>query len=111
MAKSIVVTLIDDLEGGTASETVAFSLDGKNYEIDLNDTNAAKLRKALEPFAEKAVTVGRTGGSARPERRSLTAFSQLSDDEKARYRVWAKAPAARRIADSKVEEWKAAGKP
>jgi hypothetical protein len=112
MAKTVVVKLVDDLDGSPAEETVAFGLDGKSYEIDLNKANAARLRKLLDPFLEKASRAGRAARSAaNPESPRATAFSQLTDDEKARYRVWASAPSARRIADAKVEEWRAAGKP
>lgn len=50
MAQRVVVTLSDDLEGGEATETVLFGLDGKSYEIDLNAVNAKKLRGTLAPF-------------------------------------------------------------
>ncbi|MFI9580944.1 Lsr2 family protein [Streptomyces sp. NPDC052236] len=50
MAQRVVVTLSDDMDGGEAAETVAFALDGKSYEIDLNPSNAKKLRKALAPY-------------------------------------------------------------
>ena len=52
MAQRVVVTLSDDIDGGEAAETVAFGLDGKSYEIDLNPANAKKLRKALAPYVE-----------------------------------------------------------
>jgi hypothetical protein len=50
MAARTVVHLIDDVDGGKADETVSFSLDGVDYAIDLSDTNADGLRKALEEF-------------------------------------------------------------
>lgn len=50
MAQRVVVTLSDDIDGGEAAETVTFALDGKSYEIDLNPSNAKKLRKALAPY-------------------------------------------------------------
>ncbi|MEU9994790.1 Lsr2 family protein [Streptomyces sp. NPDC050848] len=50
MAQRVVVSLFDDIDGGEAAETVAFGLDGKTYEIDLNPANAKKLRKALAPY-------------------------------------------------------------
>ncbi|MET9425301.1 Lsr2 family protein [Streptomyces sp. NPDC006540] len=50
MAQRVVVTLSDDIDGGEATETVTFGLDGKSYEIDLNLSNAKKLRKALAPY-------------------------------------------------------------
>ena len=47
MAQKTVVLLSDDLDGGTADETVTFALDGVSYEIDLSAANAAMLRQAL----------------------------------------------------------------
>ena len=40
MAKTLIVKLSDDIDGGDADETVRFGLDGKAYEIDLSATNA-----------------------------------------------------------------------
>lgn len=48
--QKVNIVLVDDIDGSEASETVRFGLDGKAYEIDLNDKNAAKLRKALSPY-------------------------------------------------------------
>ena len=53
MAKTVIVKLTDDLDGGDADETVYFALDGKSYEIDVSAANAAKLREALKPFIVK----------------------------------------------------------
>ncbi|MFF7179728.1 histone-like nucleoid-structuring protein Lsr2 [Streptomyces sp. NPDC008121] len=65
MAQRVVVTLSDDIDGGEAAETVAFGLDGKTYEIDLNPANAKKLRKALAPYlAAGRKRTGRAGGRA-----------------------------------------------
>ena len=47
MARKVQVVLTDDVDGGEASETVNFALDGVTYEIDLSDENAAKLRDQL----------------------------------------------------------------
>ncbi|MFE9172020.1 Lsr2 family protein [Streptomyces kebangsaanensis] len=52
MAQRVVVTLFDDIDGSEAAETIAFGLDGKSYEIDLNQTNAEELRKALAPYVQ-----------------------------------------------------------
>lgn len=54
MAQKVEVLLIDDLEGGSADETVRFGLDGVSYEIDLSDGNAAQLREALTPYVQRA---------------------------------------------------------
>jgi hypothetical protein len=116
MAKTVIVKLTDDIDGGDAEETVHFSLDGKSYEIDVNTANAARVRAAFEPFIAK----GRTSGSstARPRTARTTAgpsektlFSQLSSEEKTRFRSWANMATARRISDSRVNSWVEAGKP
>ena len=52
MAHQTSVTLVDDLDGGKAAETVVFGLDGASYEIDLSKKNAGTLRKALTEFVE-----------------------------------------------------------
>ncbi len=112
MAKTVIVKLVDDLEGGDAEETVTFALDGKNYEIDLNKKNSATLRKALAPYMEKGRSAGRQPGLRRQAGTSgPTLFSQLSIEEKERFRKWAKLPNARRIGDARVKEWTDAGKP
>lgn len=54
MAQKVNVILVDDIDGTEAAETVAFGLDGRTYEIDLNSKNAAKLRKQIEDYAAKA---------------------------------------------------------
>jgi Lsr2 len=61
MAQKVHITLEDDLDGGDAAETVSFGLDGRSYEIDLNDKNADKLRSALAPY----VAAGRRSGVGR----------------------------------------------
>ena len=61
MTQRTQVLLIDDLDGGTADETVAFSLDGSTYEIDLSVKNAARLRGSLADYVahgRKAALIG-----------------------------------------------------
>jgi hypothetical protein len=60
MAQKVHITLEDDLDGGDATETVSFGLDGRSYEIDLNDKNAKALRDALARYVGAA---RRSGGS------------------------------------------------
>jgi hypothetical protein len=62
MAQQVEVILVDDTDGGPADETVAFGLDGSEYEIDLSARNAANLRDALAPWKQKA---RKTGGRRR----------------------------------------------
>ena len=65
MAKQTTVTLIDDIDGSEADESVEFTIDGKSYEIDLSSANSARLRDALAPFIAAARrSGGRRSGSA-----------------------------------------------
>ncbi|WP_413451485.1 Lsr2 family protein [Georgenia phoenicis] len=88
MVQKVMVTLIDDVDGTPADETVLFSLDGVNYEIDLTTDNAAKLRDALAPWVGHARRAGgrRTGGG-RSSRRS----SGGGNSDAAKVREWARA--------------------
>lgn len=66
MAQKVHIILEDDLDGGEATETVSFALDGRSYEIDLNDKNAKALRDALSTYVASARRAGgRTGGAKR----------------------------------------------
>lgn len=67
MAQIREVRLIDDLDGEAADETVEFGIDGRDYEIDLSEKNAVKLREVLADF----VSVARRAGGGR--RRSAPA--------------------------------------
>ena len=62
MAKVVSTAYVDDLDGSEASGPVDFSLDGKDYTIDLSDSNAARLRDALAFFVASA---RRASGSGR----------------------------------------------
>ena len=58
MARETVVTLVDDLDGGPADETVRFGINGSQYEIDLSSKNATRLRQRMAPFVERARMAG-----------------------------------------------------
>ncbi len=62
MAQKVQVVLVDDIDGGSADETVAFALDGVTYEIDLSKKNAAKLRDEFAPWVGSARKVTSTRG-------------------------------------------------
>ena len=62
MARKIHVQLIDDLSGEDAQETVSFSFEGSDYEIDLSADNAADLRKTLKRYAAKGRRLRRSSG-------------------------------------------------
>ncbi|MEU7024815.1 Lsr2 family protein [Streptomyces sp. NPDC046203] len=116
MAQRVVVTLSDDIDGGEAAETVAFGLDGKMYEIDLNPANAEKLRTALAPYLEAGRKVGtrsgaRPGKAAGPAKGEYT-YSSLAPAPAA-VRAWAQSnkmdvPARGRIPKRVYEAFQAA---
>lgn len=60
-----ITTMTDDIDGGEATETVAFGLDGTSYEIDLSKGNAGKLRDTLSDYVGHARKAGRGGATAR----------------------------------------------
>ncbi|WP_448074021.1 histone-like nucleoid-structuring protein Lsr2 [Georgenia yuyongxinii] len=84
MAQKVQVTLVDDIDGTTADETVTFALDGINYEIDLSEKHATALR---ESFAEWVGHARRSGGRKVTARRS-TGRSDAADAGKVR--EWAR---------------------
>ena len=109
MASKTQVTLIDDIDGATAAETIGFSLDGKQYEIDLSARNAATLRKILTPYAAagRRLTSPRHG-RGRPYRQVPTAV------DPAAVRAWAIAndyeiSARGRVSAAIIGEYRAAG--
>jgi hypothetical protein len=50
MATKVLTTLQDDIDGTVATETVRFALDGVEWEIDLSERNANRLRNSLTDF-------------------------------------------------------------
>jgi hypothetical protein len=91
MAQKIQVLLVDDLDGGTATETVSFGLDGSGYEIDLSTENADKLREALAAYVGHARRATRgparaTSPSSRPGRGS----ARIDREQTQAIREWAR---------------------
>src|SRR5215216_7679763 len=62
MATRIVTELHDDIDGSNATHTVRFALDGVEYEIDLSNRNANRLRNSFEEFVRHARKVGEGRG-------------------------------------------------
>jgi hypothetical protein len=67
MAKTVSVVVTDDLDGTPDAETVAFSVEGQSYEIDLSQKNLARLQKSLQPFVDagRRTTVRKAARSGR----------------------------------------------
>lgn len=89
MAQKVTVTLVDDLDGSTAEETVEFGLDGVTYQIDLASSNAGKLRDSLSEFVEHARREGgRKRGTVRPGGRTRPASADREQNQA--IREWAR---------------------
>jgi hypothetical protein len=105
VATKVLTTLQDDIDGSDAAETVRFALDGVEWEIDLSERNANRLRNSLSIF----ITHGRKVGG----KRERTAASSAQTDTQA-VRKWAQAngivvSARGRVPAEIVERYRAAG--
>ena len=91
MAQQTTVRFIDDLDGSDASGTFDFAIDGRQYQIDLSDENAAKLHDTLAPYVGAA---RKAGGRARGRVARQTAVAQKparsNRDQTAAIREWAR---------------------
>ena len=87
MAQKVQTVFIDDLDGTEANGTVRFSLDGTEYEIDLNADHTRALREALAPYVDAGRRVSGSGRRpVRPGRRPQTSGPNTNE-----VREWAKA--------------------
>lgn len=112
MAKRIVESFVDDLDGSDAEGTTKFSLDGMSYEIDLSGSNRGKLEKALAPYITKARAV-RADRGVRGRRAGSVSARAVSREKSTEIRQWAKAqglPVSERgrIAATVMEQYEAA---
>ncbi|GAA2161079.1 Lsr2 protein [Humibacillus xanthopallidus] len=108
MAHKMITTLVDDIDGTEAAETVSFGLDGRSYEIDLSEKNAKALRASLGHWTARARTSGRP---ARTRQTVATAGASRN----AEIRAWAHSngrsvPARGRIPQGVVAAFDAAVK-
>jgi hypothetical protein len=89
MARRVNVTLVDDLDGSDAVETVFFSLDGSAYEIDLSTHNATQLRESLARYIGHARRAGRAARPNAPAR-SARGTAQADREQTQAVRNWAR---------------------
>ena len=114
MAQQTTVRFIDDLDGSDASGTFDFSLEGRRYQIDLSDENAAKLRDALAPYVGAARKAGGRGrGRAARQTAVADKPARSNREETAAIRAWARENGHQvsdrgRIPKSVIEAYKAA---
>ncbi|WP_308194428.1 histone-like nucleoid-structuring protein Lsr2 [Pseudonocardia kujensis] len=87
MAKITNITLVDDLDGGRADETVTFTVDGKEFEIDLSAQHASELREAFAPFVGAARRA--PSGSGRRNYARVGSSAGKTREENAAIREWA----------------------
>ena len=117
MARQEVVTLVDDLDGSAADETMIFSIGNETYEIDLSKSNAKKFRDALSAYVSAARRV--RGGRGRPPARQAArgrgrrSRSGAGSATPAQVRAWARSKGIKvnergRIAADVVERYEAA---
>lgn len=72
MAQKVTTTLIDDLDGTEATDRVAFSFEGVDYEIDLSAEHAEELRNILWQYVAHARRVKNPGATRRSRRGRAT---------------------------------------
>jgi hypothetical protein len=82
MAKTVSVVITDDLDGSPDAETVAFSFDGHNYEIDLGKKSRARFQNSLQPFMD-------AGRRTAHRRTAKPSRSDGSRTDRAAVRAWA----------------------
>jgi hypothetical protein len=115
MSRKVSVLYVDDLSGTEIPEgeggAVSFALDGHEYEIDLSNENADKMRDVLGRYVKAARRVTRSSSSSR---RSSSGASGRSDADRHRtqeIRAWAEnaglMPKGRkgRIPGAIIEQW------
>ncbi|HVE74775.1 MAG TPA: Lsr2 family protein [Mycobacteriales bacterium] len=92
MAQKVQILLVCDLHEGDVegTETVAFSLDGSAYEIDVCDQHAAQVRDSFAGFVGAARRAGRAGSGGRRGGRSGGRGSRGSSDRMGEIRDWAR---------------------
>ncbi|PRX50507.1 Lsr2 protein [Prauserella shujinwangii] len=91
MAQKVLVSLIDDLDGSEADETVEFGLDGVSYQIDLSAENAEELRDALAQYIEHARRAGgRKRSSARGNAKAPARSAAVDREQNQAIRAWAR---------------------
>jgi hypothetical protein len=89
VAQKVQVTLVDDLDGSSADETLTFGLDGVSYEIDLSRSNAKKFRDSLNAYVGAARRSGRAR-AGRPRGRAGRRSAAGSQAPTSDIRAWAR---------------------
>ena len=97
MVRKVETTLVDDMTGEAAEETVSFSLDGVEFEIDLSANNAGVLRDILVDYANAGRKVSKRTAVSNTRFRS-SATPRGNREQTAAIRAWAR-EAGRQVSD------------
>lgn len=89
MARRTIVELVDDLDGGEAEATLAFSVDGKAYELDLSKPNLDAFHAAIEGYVSVARRVS-TGSARRVRGGAAASNGSHSGVNVEEIRAWAR---------------------
>ena len=115
MAEETITRLIDDIDGGEATQKVLLGLNGEWRGLDLNDKNHAALLKGLERFWDAARPVRSSAAAPSQPRRARSGGRPTSDRgyDLGMLREWAAEtgtaiPARGRIAGTTVTQFQAA---
>jgi len=108
MAQKVTVSMIDDLDGSEAVETIPLGLDGTSYEIDLSSDNAGKLRNSLAEYVAAARKL--TGIGARPRAKAASGTgsgpgSDYTAKQRKEIREWCLTHGARMGERGRLPEW------
>lgn len=93
MAKQVITTILDDLDGSEADESVTFALDGVGYEIDLSGKHASELRTFLATYMDAGTRTGRVDGRYAQVSKYTSTATKVQDlasrDYNQKVRLWA----------------------
>src|SRR5436190_23170991 len=82
--------LIDDLDESEGAETISYTVNGQDYEIDLSEENAQRFYDVLGPYLEKSRRVQRQAAST-SRRDGRRRSSRSGRDDIPHVRAWAAA--------------------
>jgi hypothetical protein len=84
--------LVDDLDQSPGAETIYFTVNGQDYEIDLSEENVQRFNSALQEFVDAARRVARQPASGRGRQsRRQSSGGNSGRDNVAEIRQWAQA--------------------
>jgi|UPI0005508B1E hypothetical protein len=112
--RQTIVSLVDDLDGSEAAETVSFGIDGVAYEIDLSAAHALALRSTVDTWVTRARPAGEEHrGEPTRVTRLTTVLPAVGESRNALIRAWAAetgqhAPARGRLPQAVVNAYDSA---